>query len=228
MKFISVKITFVGIVLFISCLINVANSSMILDTDNDSFIDISTNLEWMDFGINVNQSYDYVASQLGVDGIYEGWAIANRNQVSTMLANAFMGLGAEYENLNHNGPGELRVDDGFNVVGSVIKDIQEKMGTNITYNEGTSDEYIWNQGFFVDGNIVRRFDIEVYTGSVRDLTHSDYVDLHNQDVTGWKWQSHTYRSTMLVKSASVPEPTTLTIFALGIMGLGIRRLKNNK
>ena len=71
MKFKFLKTTFTGIVLSISCLVNMANADVILiDTDNDSFIDMNTGLEWMDFGINNNHTYNFVASQLGEGGSY--------------------------------------------------------------------------------------------------------------------------------------------------------------
>ena len=88
----------------------------IIDTLNDSFIDTSAGLEWMDFGINNNQSYNYVISQLGSGGVYEGWRLPTREEVLTLWANAYLGLGPDYENADHYGLGELRVveDGGIN------------------------------------------------------------------------------------------------------------------
>ena len=51
MTFKFLKSTLVGLILSTSCLVNVANAG-IIDTANDSFIDTSTEIEWMDFGIN--------------------------------------------------------------------------------------------------------------------------------------------------------------------------------
>ena len=49
--------------------------------------DTVSNLDWLDITFTQNQSYSYVASQLGVGGMYEGWSIASRSQFIGLLNN---------------------------------------------------------------------------------------------------------------------------------------------
>lgn len=55
-------------------------SSIIVNTENDSFIDTNTRLEWLDFGINNKQSYTYIKSQMNQNGIYSGWRFATEQE----------------------------------------------------------------------------------------------------------------------------------------------------
>lgn len=49
--------------------------------------DTDTGLEWLDVTQTTNLSYDYVSSQLGAGGAYEGWLYATGAQVNTLIAN---------------------------------------------------------------------------------------------------------------------------------------------
>ena len=49
-----------------------ASAGIITGTDNNSFIDDTTSLEWMKFGVNSADTYDFIASQLGTGQTYEG------------------------------------------------------------------------------------------------------------------------------------------------------------
>ncbi|NQY65894.1 MAG: PEP-CTERM sorting domain-containing protein [Alteromonadaceae bacterium] len=231
MSFKFLKAALAGLVLSASSLINVANAGLIIDTNNDSFIDTSTGVEWMDFGINNNQTYNYVASQLGTGGIYEGWALATKDQVFTMWANAFLGLGAAFEDPDIYGPGALKVMDGFGASESVLVTISEIMGVNRIVEEGTASERHLRTGLFKGSNSLGYTYFALYTGSTITLNNHDTtivighnnVGLHEESI------SRSY-STMLVRSdigpTEVHEPTTLAIFALGIMGFVFRCFKN--
>ena len=70
-------------IIAISSTISIAEAS-IIDTNQDSFIDTETGIEWMDFGINSQYSYDYVTSQLD-GGIYDGWEVANLEQARSLF-----------------------------------------------------------------------------------------------------------------------------------------------
>jgi len=61
-----------------------ASAGLIIDTDNDSFIDSSTTLEWIDFGVNNGQSFSYISSQLSIGGDYEGWRLPTIDEVYVM------------------------------------------------------------------------------------------------------------------------------------------------
>ena len=81
-----VKATFLALVVTLMSLGNLVNAA-IIDTDEDSFIDTQTGLEWMDFGINNHQSFNEVSSQLGAGGEYEDWRLPSIDEVYTMWHN---------------------------------------------------------------------------------------------------------------------------------------------
>ncbi|NQY37836.1 MAG: PEP-CTERM sorting domain-containing protein [Alteromonadaceae bacterium] len=231
MKFIFLKATLTGIVLSITCLVNVANAGVIIDTVNDSFIDTSTNLEWMDFGINNGQSYNYVASQLGVGGVYDGWSLGTKDQVNTLWTNMFLGLNASSTSPNQFGEGQFLVIDGRNKIGSVLQDYINTIGINLLDNLGTVDEVTQSFGLYEGTTGLSKVQVYTWTGSHSDLAYTDraYI-LDNADyTTEYENINDETWSTMLVKTSSihVTEPTTLVVFVLGLMGLGIRRLKTS-
>ena len=62
-----------------------ANSDFI---DNGNYTtDTLSGLDWLDLTETQNQSYDYVSSQFGVGGLYEGWQYATGTQFLTMVNN---------------------------------------------------------------------------------------------------------------------------------------------
>ena len=229
MKFINVKITFVGIVLFISCLFNVANAE-IIDTTNDSFIDINTDLEWMDFGVNNHLTYDEVISLLGEGGLYEEWSLATAEQVYTMMANTFLGLDVDEEDPDYNGPGQLWVSVGKGSLETTpIELIYEMMGHNVVGWEGLKYEHIRSMGLFQGVNGLARVDLSSQVHDYARMTYTDFAYI--EDSFSYSENHPEYGpqfSTMLVRTSSidVPEPTTLAIFGIGLMGLlGMRCFK---
>jgi hypothetical protein len=193
----------------------------IIDTNNDSFIDVTTGIEWMDFGINNNHSYNHVASQLATDGEYDGWQIANKEQVFEMWSSAFLGLGA-HESIENN---TSKFSDGRTVIGSLLRQTFEIMGHNAILNESTDNERIIGNALYNGTDGLSFINTAAYTGAMIDLTNDDVAFAHdNINVTYLAdFQSDEW-STMLIRSVDVPEPSILAMFALGLIGL--RRRKN--
>jgi hypothetical protein len=201
-----------------------SSAGIITDTDRDSFIDESTGIEWIDFGINNNQSFNYVASQLGAGGEYEGWALATTDQVYEMWQNAFEGL--DYRNVGINRrEGDLGVLDGADVFGSKFTTIFDVMGHNTTRDLGTEDEHRVSFGFFqgTDGISFVHYsalaDKGLAPSSLNDAVHLvDYQNYDNARASG-----SVSSSTLLVRSViNVPGPSTLGIFSLALAGLALR------
>ena len=57
-------------------------------TDNVTYTtDTLSGLDWLDVTTSVNQSYDYVSSQFGTGGIYDGWRYATGYDFNTLVGN---------------------------------------------------------------------------------------------------------------------------------------------
>ncbi len=91
MSFKFFKVVTAGLILVVSGMCNNAIAGIITNTDHDSFIDQTTNLEWMDFGINNHLSYNQVVELLATD--YYGWMLPTESQVVTLSNNLFGGRG---------------------------------------------------------------------------------------------------------------------------------------
>lgn len=68
--------------------INSAHASAVHFIDNGSYTtDTISGLDWLDVTTSVNQSYNYVSSQFGVGGDYEGWRYATGMEFNQMVSN---------------------------------------------------------------------------------------------------------------------------------------------
>lgn len=183
-----------------------ANAGLIVDTADDSFIDATTGLEWMDFGINNHLSYNEVVAQMPTT--YSQWRLATESEVVDLWHNAFFDdSDYTYEFLTGtlqtfymalpDATGMSAFDDEFSAMSTNKGEIA--IGWVADPTGGLSYAF-----FTSDGDI---------RAGVSD-TPSRLGPFLNNDTR--------YRSTLLVRSA-VPEPSTLAIFALGMIGLASRR-----
>jgi len=209
----------------------ISTAGIITDTSNDSFIDETTGFEWMDFGVNNTYTYNEVSSLLNIGDEFEGWRIADEDDIAELMTNAFLGLGASDENPNYYGTDMLRIRDGKGANGSVLSAIFDTMGVNVVNRRGTKYESEASYGLFESSNGLGLIENYEFTGSSRDYAFDDQAQFRttvNFDVLA---DSTTIiYSTMLIKneitSAQVPEPTTLVIFAVGVLALLRFRSKN--
>ena len=206
-----------------------ASAGLITDTDRDSFIDSTTSLEWMDFGVNSADTYDFVASQLGTGQAYDGWRLATKDEVYNMYSNTFLTLSAEYIN-PLDSVGRSTVIDGQNKSVSVFDDIFEIMGYNTLRREGTPCEIKWASGLFEGNDGLSLFKTYDLVGSFEKRFSGDKVSFYDHANFDYLSNSTSAEySTMLIKSTgsgditSVPEPSTIAIFTLAIFGLVSRK-----
>lgn len=209
-----------GLILSGSCLINIANAGLI-DTDSDSFIDSNTQLEWIDFGINNDMSYDQVVDQLVYGGTYYGWRLATSEEVYEMWSDTFLELGALHEDLDYYGLGQFKLLDGKNVIGSVFSDAFSVIGFNAAGGGG----YPSGTGLFEGTDGLSSISFNYYAKSHLDIWNWDGVSFRDDsNLDAERTNIGSGLSTMLIK---VPEPSSLGIFALSIMGLATYRFKKN-
>lgn len=221
----------------LSLFINVAaNAGVIVDTDNDSFIDTSTGIEWLDFGVNNGQSFNDVVSQLGTGGRYAGWVLPTLNQVHTMWSNVanLNNVTALSESPNHYGEGQFRAFDlnsntfnGDDSVWDLTFDVIGYNGKSIndsrihTYSkalfEGTDGLSIVNMWDITD----LKFDNVTYADGIEFIDNANYNQYESTTFTNY--------STLLIKATEVPEPPAFALFAtaFSIFVMRKRKLKVN-
>ena len=223
MKIKVMKIMLVGLGLTFLNLNNAANAS-IINTDQDSFIDTNTTLEWMDLGLNNHQSYNYVSSQLGVGGEYEGWRLPSINEVYTMWHNVanLDEIEADYENPHAYGIFQLHAEDyAFQSEWDHLKYI---IGVNL--EQEYAGQLVWSGvGFFegIDGlSFVSYQDKAVVGNDFIRLKDDENID-YERDTIYENW------STLLVcvecenlssePPISVPTPSVLWLLLFGALGV---------
>ena len=196
------KAAVAGMILSVFFIVNIVNAGLIQDTSSDSFIDLSTNLEWMDFGINNGQSYNFVASQLGAGGAYEGWALASYDQVYTMINNVYYGIGASDEFIPT--PSTLRVED----TGTTLESLNNIIGVNRVVNQGTAVEYTQVDSYVEKEDGFAWLQSGMFTGSSFQNNPSWVDTIYFRDAgffdptVGYEWSS-----TFLVRPPTTTEPT---------------------
>lgn len=233
MKFKFLNAALAGVVLSASSLVNVANAGLIEadiygDGSNKGFTIEGSNIEWMDFGENNEDTFSFVASNLDEGSKYQGWELATEKQVMNMWIAAFEGFNGIADSYipNYWGPGALQTrstgdlfSDVFNVLGYNQQVIINSNGF-VGYNRDST-------GFFLSENgVVNSVRVIEYEDVI--MSDTSYLDLNSHPSFMLDYDMPAM-STMLVRSSSnaidVPEPSTLAIFALGVIGLASRRLK---
>jgi len=206
-------------------------SAGLINTADDSFIDETSTLEWMDFGINNTDTYDYVAAQLDAGQKYDGWRLATRDEVYDMYANTFLVLDADVVS-PLDSIGRSTVADGRNESVSVLDSIFDIMGYNTLRQEGSPFEIRWATGLFEGGDGLSLFQTYDVVGSFEQKFSNDSVNFYNhRNFDSYSDSTSLVYSTMLVKNdtlgnaITVPEPSTMAIFSLGMIGLASRKFK---
>lgn len=201
-----------------------SSASLIIDTNDNSFIDTSTRLEWMDFGINNNYSFNQVVAQLELGGEYYGWSLPTGEQVRIMWANAFLGIGANNEKINLI-DNDFTVQDGENEIGSVFTETLNAMSFNLIEHAGSIDERKTGYGRYIGDNGMSRVQLKHYTDLQGINSNYDQVEYDSGRFSDFD-RVLEKNSTLLVKvltKVDVPEPPTLAVFILGGLGLVARR-----
>jgi hypothetical protein len=210
MKFKFLNKVFMVLAITTSCLSNAG-----LITDHDGYVtDSVTGWQWLDARFTDNMSYNDVLAST-TSGSLIGWEIASTSEVLGLLLH--QNNNVLIPTAGTNGTWDtsifsfkalvMMLGDGSNFINPSNYGYINGMTTEISSYSGRAgaprtvqigwNRSLVNQGFLRDDSF-----------GPSSYTNTNY-----------------YSSTWLVKKAEVPEPSTLAIFALGMIGLASRRFK---
>jgi hypothetical protein len=210
MKFKFLNTIISGLLLSVCCLINTANAGLIVDNGTYT-TDTVTGFDWLDASYTDGLSYNQVLNEIS-SGSLIGWQVASMDEVLDLLLHANNNVVFPYT-------------EGQGLTSSAYSNI-----TNLIDFIGPS----YSGSTYVD--------LIAYTSDLNSIynnqpTWHQTLQLHKWTngnhflrVNSWSSESsqaNTSIATWLRRgdSVNVPEPSTLAIFALGMIGLASRRFK---
>jgi hypothetical protein len=197
--------------------ISSANAGLI-NTANDSYIDDVTGLEWMDFGVTAGMSYNHVMGLISDGGQYEDWVTPTFNQVQ-VLYNGNFGIVDTVRYIRGNFSSAYDANDRC-FWSRCVSEYDA-----LFYIVGQTPTSVNTAGLYLDER-----------GGLRYVQHRDFNRSRSYDnvtinIRNTRYNRESYfstHSTLLIKKTedfAAPEPSTLAIFALGMIGLASRRFK---
>ena len=178
-----------------ACLLALSSGASASYVDNGTYT-TANGLDWLDLSATANLSYDYVSTQFGAGGDFEGWSYATAAQVADFWT-ALGGI-APYT-------GSSVVNNGlFGIVAPLWGDLSGSgYSFVITADAGPLHPT------FGSTRVVAYMDAVDMTTDFFDNTYTSYVD---------SFASAAYGSA-LVRTAAVPVPAAAWLFGSGLLGL---------
>jgi hypothetical protein len=181
--------------------------------------DLSNGLDWLDWSFTTDRSYNYVTDNLlGSGQILDGWRYANSTDFSNLGISAEIPT-SHFDNFGGIPAPQQLVDLAF-LLGITSPDVGDDRSIAIFDNlpeESREGVRLGGITLFHGGDSI--FDVPLSTGTINFF----------QDVT--KDFSIIQLGSALVREngvSPVPEPTTLIIYALGLVGMGAMRRRRFK
>lgn len=208
----TIKSAIIGISL---CLSGAAKAGLIYNTGDNFATDTTSELDWILTSETQGKSVDEVRSLIASSGALDGWRFATVNDL--------IGL---YNNLGGDGIYNSYFPSPSLEEGLISRHIMDTLGISCL-RCGNEEPHlymsVYDYGLYGDGDFV--WDLQAHTDGNGGDPYSGELRLY-RDIT--RSESAEYFMVGLVrKTKPVPEPSTLVIFALGFMGLALRRLNND-
>ncbi|GAA6170633.1 hypothetical protein NBRC116592_03030 [Colwellia sp. KU-HH00111] len=200
-------IHFAFLVLTSSCLVNVAKATLISDLtevdwqvagDNLLTLDGSTGLEWLDITHTAGNSIVDTESE----GFFGEFRWATQLEIEGLFDAVLIGDGYRYST-------------NATITSNAIR-FQELFGVIDLYTQGVSRGSVNPAGNYGLGYVRLRDGVAAVNDPLVNCCWSETNNFHR--LGSWLVRSQTASNT-------VPEPSTLAIFALGVIGLASRRFK---
>lgn len=179
--------------------------------------DDETGLDWLDVTLSINLSFDFVSTQFGVGGDFEGWRYATTSEVIGFFDNA----GVRDALLGTTGVETLNPKATFDPLVMAFLDLT---GRTLTRSVSAHNASLFDDGNFADGFVGRAYVLEWFGTSEGNSPDSD-IRLNGQSASQGFSSTGSFlvRDTDNMQNTDIPEPGTLAIFGLGLLGLGMTR-----
>lgn len=195
--------TLAGLLLSATCLANLANAGLIVGSTMDTSIDTISGYEWLDFSFTVGMTYDEVLASSYV--VSDGYEIATSEQIKALWVSA----------------------GRFTDVTVAANAVLDKLGCMSYLHGGYNCDQVgqeWTGAFYQSATA----QYDIYLVNTLEGISGSFLEYWVGNID----KNSSFRADIaayLVRTpdvpSEVPEPSTLAIFALGLMGLAVRRFK---
>ncbi|MBU2894401.1 PEP-CTERM sorting domain-containing protein [Colwellia sp. D2M02] len=177
-----------------------ANATLIDNTNY--FTDTDSGHDWLKLSETVNYSYNDILIQLQAGGDFYGWELATFDNVFELFDNA--GGDSAYKTATHS--------TSNNVMNAILQPL-------FGYTNAVNQTWFHVKDF-TPGGVTSGFILYEGTGRV-----SKHKDGYSHAYMEYDFVGTALRRISTQQQVSIPEPSTITILVLGMIGLASRRFK---